>query len=134
MKMKRLLGFIIAVIWVLGLGTAGVAQTSAAPSGIKVTKMGDKEMVTDASGMTLYVYDADAPGKSNCNGACATNWPPLVAGPDAKPVGNYTIVTRDDGSKQWALNGKPLYHWKNDKQPGDMTGDGVGGKWHAAAP
>jgi predicted lipoprotein with Yx(FWY)xxD motif len=57
-----------------------------------------------------------------------------LAAAGAVPVGKYTIVTRDDGSTQWAYDGKPLYGWKNDKQPGDTTGDGVGGKWHTAKP
>ena len=65
--------------------------------------------MTDAKGMTLYTFDKDAGGKSMCNGPCATNWPPLMAGADAKPSGDMTIITRDDGAKQWAYKGKPLY-------------------------
>ena len=84
--------------------------------------------------MTLYVYDKDAPGKSNCNGPCATNWPPLTATAADKASGNWTIVTRDDGTLMWAYSGKPLYGWKSDKAPGDTTGDGVGGTWHTARP
>ena len=42
---------------------------------------------TDAKGMTLYTFDKDAGGKSACNGPCATNWPPLMAGADAKAIG-----------------------------------------------
>lgn len=132
--MRRTMWLAIAVLFALGFASAASAQTNIAPGGIKVMKMGDKGMLTGAKGMTLYVFDADAPGKSNCNGTCAANWPPLMADADAKPTGPYTIVTRDDGSKQWAVNGKPLYYWKNDKQPGDMTGDGVAGKWHVATP
>jgi hypothetical protein len=73
-------------------------------------------LLTGATGgMTLYTHDADASGKSTCNGPCAASWPPLTAETGAKPVGKYTIVTRDDGSLQWAYDGKPLYFWKNDK-------------------
>jgi predicted lipoprotein with Yx(FWY)xxD motif len=97
-------------------------------------KMGSQSMLTGTNGMTLYTTDADTAGsgKSTCSGPCATNWPPLAAAADAKPVGKFTIITRDDGSLQWAYAGKPLYFWKNDKQPGDMTGEGVAGKWHVA--
>ena len=88
--------------------------------------------LTDAKGMTLYTFDRDAGGKSACNGPCATNWPPLAATGDAKASGDWTIVTRDDGSKQYAYKGKPLYTWTKDAKPGDKTGDGVNNAWHTA--
>ena len=87
---------------------------------------------TDAKGMTLYTFDKDAGGKSACNGPCATNWPPLMAAGDAKASGDWTIVTRDDGGKQWAYKGKPLYTWTKDTKPGDKTGDNVNNVWHTA--
>jgi predicted lipoprotein with Yx(FWY)xxD motif len=87
---------------------------------------------TDAKGMTLYTFDRDAGGKSACNGPCATNWPPLMAGGDAKDSGDWTVVTRDDGGKQFAYKGKPLYTWSKDAKPGDKTGDGMNNVWHAA--
>jgi predicted lipoprotein with Yx(FWY)xxD motif len=125
---------LIAFLFAFALGQGANAQTNAMPPGVKSMKMGSTSMLTDAKGMTLYVYDPDTAGKSVCNGPCAQNWPPLAAPAGAKPVGGYTVITRDDGTAQWALNGKPLYYWKNDKQPGDMTGDGIGGKWHVAQP
>jgi predicted lipoprotein with Yx(FWY)xxD motif len=59
--------------------------------------------------MTLYVFDKDAAGsgKSVCNGGCATNWPPLMAPANAAPIGDWSVVMRDDGSKQWAYKGRP---------------------------
>lgn len=85
--------------------------------------------------MTLYVFGKDTEGKSACNGQCAMNWPPLVAGADAMSMGDWTVVTRDDGSKQWAYKGKPLYTFAKDSKAGDTTGDGAGnGNWHAAMP
>src|SRR6478609_7172807 len=73
-------------------------------------------MLTNPAGMTLYVFDRDTAGsgKSACNGPCATNWPPLMASDGAKPSGDYGLVTRDDGMKQWAYKGKPLYTWSKD--------------------
>lgn len=114
----------------------GVAQAqSTMPDAVKVMKMGAMSMLTGASGLTLYVFDADVvPGKSACNGPCAVKWPPLAAPSDAKPVGAYTVVTRNDGSLQWAYKGKPLYFFVNDKEPMDTAGDGVAGKWHVATP
>ena len=93
-------------------------------------------VVTGSNGMTLYTFDKDpaGAGKSVCNGPCATNWPPLHADEGAQASGDYSIVTRDDGTKQWALKGKPLYFWAKDKQPGDKTGDGFNKVWHVVQP
>jgi predicted lipoprotein with Yx(FWY)xxD motif len=125
---------VLTLLCTFGLGNVAQAQMAAPPKPIAVTTMGSSSMLTGAGGMTLYIEDTDVGGKSVCNGPCAVNWPPLAAPADAKPVGLYTIITRDDGSLQWAYNGKPLYYWKNDKQPGDTTGDGVAGRWHVAKP
>jgi predicted lipoprotein with Yx(FWY)xxD motif len=92
-------------------------------------------MLVNQAGMTLYTFDKDAPGKSNCNGPCAANWPPLMATGDASAMGDWTIVTRDDGARQWAHRGKPLYLWIKDQKPGDATGEGVANNtWHVARP
>ncbi|MEJ2293114.1 MAG: hypothetical protein P8Y05_15570 [Deinococcales bacterium] len=92
--------------------------------------------LTDANGMTLYTFANDAPGKSNCNGGCATAWPPLTAdSASAVPLnvpGSFSVITRDDGSKQVAYNGMPLYTWQGDKEPGDTTGQGFRGTWWVA--
>jgi predicted lipoprotein with Yx(FWY)xxD motif len=86
------------------------------------------------TGMTLYVFDKDVAGsgKSACNGECAKNWPPLSAPGSAMAMGDWSVVTRDDSSRQWAFKGKPLYHWIKDQKPGDRTGDGFNGVWHLA--
>lgn len=93
-------------------------------------------VLTDAKGMTLYTFDKDTvgSGKSTCNGPCAANWPPLAATATDKAAGDFSIVTRDDGAKQWAFKGKPLYLWVKDTKPGDKTGDGVNGVWKIAKP
>ncbi|MBL8428461.1 MAG: hypothetical protein JNJ95_01030 [Dechloromonas sp.] len=93
-------------------------------------------MLTGSNGMTLYTFDKDAAGsgKSVCNGPCATNWPPLFAMDGDTARGDYSIVTRDDGKKQWAFKGKPLYFWIKDQKAGDKTGDGVNGVWRVAKP
>ena len=69
-------------------------------------------------------------GKSVCNGDCAVKWPPLMADASAQASGDFTIVTRDNGSKQWAYKGKPLYTWPEDQEPGDKYGDNYNKVWH----
>lgn len=94
-------------------------------------RMVDGKLV-DTAGMTLYTFDMDVAGAgtSKCNGPCAALWPPALAAADAKPEGELSLVTRDDGSKQWAYKGKPVYTYASDKKPGDATGDKVKGVWH----
>ena len=93
------------------------------------------KVLTDAHGMTLYTFAKDKKGQSACNGGCAANWPPLMAASGAKGGKGYTIIVRADGGKQWAYKGHPLYTWKNDHKPGDITGDGfLNGAWKIAKP
>lgn len=89
-------------------------------------------MLVNTSGMTLYTFDNDTAGsgKSACNGPCAGLWPPVMAEADAKPEGDMTLVTRDDGTKQWAYKGKPVYTYASDKKPGDVSGDNFKDVWH----
>lgn len=91
---------------------------------------GKAGLLTDAAGRVLYVFDKDSEGKSVCYDQCAALWPPFVAAADAKPVGDYGLVTRSDGSRQWAVRGRPLYFYAGDSGPGQATGDGVKGVWH----
>ena len=81
-------------------------------------------MLVDSKGMTVYTFDKDSAGsgKSACTGACTQNWPPVMAG-DAPLSAPYSSVTREDGSKQLAYHGKPLYTFAKDKKPGDKAGD-----------
>lgn len=109
---------------------AGVAQAD--PAMVAETAKG--QTLVDAAGMTLYTFDKDADGKSACNGGCAANWPPLMAEDGAMAEGAWSVITRDDGAKQWAYDGKPLYTWVKDTKPGDVTGDGFNGVWHVAQP
>jgi predicted lipoprotein with Yx(FWY)xxD motif len=124
----KLLATAVAVLS-LSLSGAALAQEPA-----KTASTSKGEALVDAKGMTLYTFDRDSAGKSACNGPCATNWPPLMAADDAKPVGHWTVVKRDDGKMQWAYKGKPVYTWVKDTKAGDVTGDGVNGVWHIAKP
>ena len=122
----------------LALAAAASIALISAASAAPPTKTGTTSkgaVLTDAKGMTLYTFDKDAGGKSACNGPCATNWPVLKA--EASDAGSegYTVIARDDGSKQWAYKGKPLYTFAKDQKPGDITGDGfLTGAWHLAQP
>ena len=89
-------------------------------------------MLVDHKGMTLYTFDKDVAGsgKSTCNGGCAALWPPAMAAASDQPAGAYTIVMRDDGARQWAYKGKPVYTYQADHKPGDRAGDNFKDVWH----
>ncbi|WP_454723455.1 MULTISPECIES: COG4315 family predicted lipoprotein [Cupriavidus] len=111
-------------------GLGGMSGPGNMPPTVKVAN----GALTDPQGLTLYTFDRDSGDKSACNGGCATNWPPLLASPGTSAMGSYTIITRDDGAKQWAYRGKPLYRFAKDAKPGDRTGDNINNVWHVATP
>ncbi|WP_431320459.1 COG4315 family predicted lipoprotein [Rhizobium sp. YTU87027] len=112
------------------LAATAFSAFAAEPAKMVDTKMG--KILADAKGMTLYTFDKDAMGKSNCDAACLKKWPALHAAAKAKAEGEWSLVKAADGKEMWAYEGKPLYTFAGDKKPGDMTGDGVGGVWHVA--
>ena len=124
--MRRLAVALAAILVV------GAAAFAAGPAKTMDTNTG--KVWTDDKGMTLYTFDKDEKGKSNCYDQCAKAWPPYAAAADAKADGDWTIVDRTDGTKMWAYDGKPLYTFMKDAKPGDVTGDMVGGVWHVAKP
>ena len=110
----------------LALATSVVAQP--------IVKNG---VFTNEQGLSLYVWDNDlpTPGKSACEGGCAMTHIPLIAKADAKASGDFSLIARADGAKQWAYKGRPLYRWVDDKKPGDAKADGFrGNTWHLARP
>jgi predicted lipoprotein with Yx(FWY)xxD motif len=111
---------------------AGAALAQSAPATSADTAKG--KALVNGDGLTLYTFDNDSKGKSNCNGQCANLWLPLIATTDASAAGDFSLITRSDGRKQWAYKNKPLYSWTKDTKPGDVTGDGVNSVWHIAVP
>lgn len=91
--------------------------------------------LTDAKGMTLYIFDKDTQNKSNCSGACLTKWPPFTASTNSQtPPTNMGVIKESNGSMQYTWKGMPLYYYALDKQADDVAGDGFGGIWHIVKP
>lgn len=113
----------------LAISAASMAVSVSAVAADAPAKMSGGALVA-ANGMTLYTFDADkaGSGKSACNGPCAGLWPPLLAAD--QPSGEYSVVTRDDGARQVAYKGKPVYFYKADQKAGDRTGDNFKDVWH----
>lgn len=94
--------------------------------------------LTDAKGMTLYIFKKDSQGKSACAGECVTRWPlffreKVAATGDVKES-DFGTITREDGKKQTTYKGLPLYYFVGDKAPNDTTGQGVKEVWFVAQP
>ena len=119
----------------IALAAMAVLLAACATSPPDPTKTVDGVLVNPA-GMTLYTFDRDVggSGKSVCNGPCATNWPPYLVTTAGASSAAFQVITRDDGAKQWAYQGKPLYTWIKDAKPGDRTGDGFQNVWKVARP
>jgi predicted lipoprotein with Yx(FWY)xxD motif len=124
------LGTIVGAVLALAACTTPIGSDGPGPT--RETPLGP--VLVDANGMTLYIYDADLPDRPACYSLCALMWPPAEASTDAQPKGDFTIVNRDGGSRQWQYKHKPLYGYRLDSKPGEVSGDGVDGVWHAAKP
>jgi predicted lipoprotein with Yx(FWY)xxD motif len=127
--MKRFAATTALAVVVLGSGVAWAADPE-----VKVSN----GHLTDTKGMALYTFKKDTEGKSVCAGDCVQKWPLYhqdkvgVTG-DLK-ASDFTTITREDGKKQTAYKGKPLYYFAGDKAPGDTKGDGVKDVWELAKP
>lgn len=116
----------------MSLAACAVTTVSSAAPTPRMTASGP--VFTDARGMTLYTYDSDRSGVSKCYDLCAMAWPPAEAAANAQRMGAFAVVSRADGTKQWAYKGTPLYGYVRDAKPGDTVGDEDEGVWHVAKP
>ena len=134
-----LLAAVAAAAVLAACGSSGSSSGSSSPvaassTSLKTAKIGGATVLTNAKGFTLYSFAPDTPTKSNCNGTCAQNWPP-VQGPATAPgvKGTFSSIKRSDGSTQATFDGHPLYTFVGDTAPGQAKGNGLnaaGGLWH----
>jgi predicted lipoprotein with Yx(FWY)xxD motif len=129
---RSLIGVVTGAVGLIAVVVAGADSLPPPLKHAKVAPHG--EVLVGPGGMTLYTFANDKePGKSACNAACAENWPPFKPEANAPaPKAPLLLITRDDGSKQYAYKGKPLYYWKNDKKAGEATGHGMNHVWAVA--
>jgi predicted lipoprotein with Yx(FWY)xxD motif len=121
-------------------GTPAKSTASGATVGVKRSGLGN--VLVDAKGRTLYLFEADKTTKSTCYGACASVWPPLSAAgtPKAGPhvvASQLGTTKRTDGTTEVTYHGHPLYYYAGDARPGDTKGqalDQFGAEWYVLAP
>jgi len=109
------------------------------PATVGIVNTGLGKILVNSKGRTLYLFQKDSGPKSTCLGACAANWPPLLAtgkltignGANASLVGT---SMRTDGKTQVTYNGHPVYLFSGDNKAGDTNGEGInafGANWYA---
>jgi predicted lipoprotein with Yx(FWY)xxD motif len=115
-------------------GSSSSSPAAATAGSLKTATIGGVTVLTNANGFTLYSFAPDTPTKSNCNGTCAQNWPPVKGPVTASGVtGTFGTIKRSDGSVQATFDGHPLYAFAGDTAPGQAKGNGLnaaGGLWH----
>jgi predicted lipoprotein with Yx(FWY)xxD motif len=134
-------GLSLVALALLGVavGTAGGPATPSSAAGgrpeLKTEQLSGVTVIANAGGFTLYSFAPDTSTTSNCNGTCATYWPPVIGTPVAGPgvTGRLGTIKRADGSTQATYNGHPLYTYVGDSSPGQGNGNNLnlnGGLWH----
>ena len=103
------------------------------PPDIMLQTIGAARVFATFSGRTLYTLAQDRPGKSSCEGACLDKWQPFLGGSMSQSRGEWTLVTRSDGARQWALHGKPLYTFTGDRRGAEVKGNNLPGSQVAIA-
>lgn len=131
--MKSLATVLMASVLLAGCANGIFSRKAETAAADMPTRAADGRLI-GPNGNTLYTYAKDSQGMSACNDQCAANWPPLAVAPNARAMGDYTIITRADGTRQWAYKGQPLYYFVKDMRSGDMAGEGVGGNWRTVRP
>ena len=117
-----------------GSSTSTSSPAAVTAGSLKTATIGGATVLTNGKGFTLYSFAPDTSTKSNCNGACAQNWPPVHGPATASGVkGTFGTIKRSDGSVQATFDGHPLYAFVGDTAPGQAKGNGLnaaGGLWH----
>jgi len=118
----KVLTFLMAFIFTV--------QVNAADSVREVQLNDGRTILANANGLTLYTFDVDEPGISNCHAECLTLWPPLLIDSDATVESPFGKLTRPNGELQLMLNEQPLYLFIGDTKEGDLFGDNLQNVWH----
>jgi predicted lipoprotein with Yx(FWY)xxD motif len=129
----------VAALALLGVAEANVsglpASASSAAVTLKTATIGGVTVLTNAQGLTLYLFAPDTPASSKCTGSCAVYWPPVTGDPRAGPgvTGKLGTISRPGGGRQATYDGHPLYTYIGDGRRGEANGNDLdlnGGLWY----
>jgi predicted lipoprotein with Yx(FWY)xxD motif len=96
-------------------------------------------VLTAYTGQTLYLFQSDVGGQSNCTGECNGTWYPFYAGEvpslsTGLDTAFFDVLYRPDGRIQTTYRGWPLYTFRGDATPGQTRGENANGRWLVARP
>jgi predicted lipoprotein with Yx(FWY)xxD motif len=128
-----------------GEGSSASEGSSGGGTAVAVgTASGVGQVLVDSKGMTLYYFQKDqkGSGKSKCEGACASAWPPLTTSGEGQAMSGVQssmlgTLERADGTTQVTYAGWPLYTFVEDKKPGEDNGTdskAFGASWYPLHP
>jgi predicted lipoprotein with Yx(FWY)xxD motif len=121
-KMNKILVVSLAILSSFQVYALDLVQTIQIEDG--------RSILANQEGMTLYTFDQDDPGVSNCHGGCLSVWPAVIVESGIEVESPYSLTQRDDGQMQLMLNDEPLYLFVGDKKQGDIRGDNLQNVWH----
>ena len=130
MRNAKLIVPVLAIVVgaaLIGALAARSGDTSHSKAVVKTRKVGDRTILVNRQGMTLYHLSVERRGHFICKDmTCLSLWKPLVVRSGEKPSGVKSLgtVRRPDGRLQVAYKGGPLYTFVQDRKPGDMKGNG----------
>jgi predicted lipoprotein with Yx(FWY)xxD motif len=121
-----------------GCGGA-IPSSNGGPATLKLTGSSDGRFLVDQQGHSVYLFEKDQSGESNCGGACAAVWPPLETSTAPRAgsgiaAGALGTIKRGDGDQQVTYHGHPLYYYAADAStPGKTAGENIeqfGSGWY----
>ena len=101
------------------------------PPGFIVIQVATGRLLATADRQSVYTWDRDALNKSNCYDRCADEWTPVTAPEFAEAQGEWGVIQRSPGVRQWTFRGKPLYTYalSPEGRNASLQGSDVPG-WH----
>ena len=133
MKIKLLLVLSVVFLFLAGIWACATTATVQLKD-----KEGSGKYLTDEKGMTLYYFKKDLDSQSTCIDECVKRWPffyrEKIRVSNGLNANDFSTISRIDGPNQTAYRGRPLYYWYDDKQPGDMKGEGTNKVWYVIYP
>lgn len=129
LPVRRIIAALVLAAALVATGSSIGQEENSLPTGVAALQFGHGTRLTDTLGFTLYQYDNDLkePGSSTCIGDCAIRNPPLISTntPEDMPAG-WSLINREDGMKQLAYQGMPMYRFVRDSHKGAAFGEGGG--------
>ncbi len=99
-----------------------IGPPSLHPPGFAVRTTTIGRMLATDKNNSLYSFEQDTATEAACIGACLNTWKPVLAPALARAQGEWAILERSPGVRQWVFRGKPLYTHNYDAESWSLLG------------